>query len=192
MVRIEDKLVSLDVFERKFACDLSACKGACCVHGDAGAPLEEEECDILDEVYPQVAPYLSEASRQSIEAQGHWVENEDYLETPLRGGQECAYTVFEGGMALCGIEMAWKDKKIDFQKPISCHLYPIRVSRLNSIEVDALNYDEWDICNAACHNGDRLNLPVFRFLKGPLIRKYGEPFYQELEEIAVALAAERE
>lgn len=191
MIRIDDKLISQDVFERQFACDLGACQGACCVQGDAGAPLEDEECDILDEIYPQVAPYLSEASRQSIEAQGHWVENEDYLETPLLDGKECAYVVFEEGMALCGIEMAWKDKKTDFQKPISCHLYPIRVSKLGSINVEALNYDKWSICSDACDNGKRLGLPVFRFLKAPLIRKYGEEFYWELEEISVALATEK-
>lgn len=192
MIRIGDKVVSQDVFDVKFACDLSACKGACCVKGDAGAPLEREECDILEEIYPEVEPYLSEASRDAIREQGKWTEWGGSYETPLLEGKECVYVVFENEVALCGIEQAYRDGKIRFQKPVSCHLYPIRISHLGSIDVDAVNYDEWSICKAACHNGEQLGLPVYRFLKAPLIRKYGTEFYNELEEIHTAWQQQKE
>lgn len=192
MIRIGDKVVSQDVFDVRFACDLGACKGACCVKGDAGAPLEKEECEILDEIYPEVAPYLSEAARESIEKQGKWTQWDDKFETPLLEDKECVYVVFEEGIAFCGIERAWQDGKVKFQKPVSCHLYPIRISHLGSIGVDAVNYDQWSICNAACHNGEKLGLPVFRFLKAPLIRKYGTEFYNELEEINTAWQQQKE
>ncbi len=192
MIRIGDKVVSQDVFDVKFACDLGACKGACCVKGDSGAPLEEEECKILDEIYPEVAPYLTEARRETIAAEGTWILGKEGYETPLLEGKECVYVVFNNGVALCGIEQAYRDGKIKFQKPVSCHLYPIRVNRMGSINVDALNYDQWSICNAACHKGERLGLPVFRFLKAPLIRKYGTRFYDELEEIHIAWQQQKE
>ncbi len=187
MVRIEDKLVSRGVFDVKFTCDLRACKGACCVKGDTGAPLEEEECKILDEIYPEVAPYLSVASRETVEEKGKWVKGTEGFETPLLEGRECAYVVFKEGIALCGIEQAFQDGGTKFHKPVSCHLYPIRINRLGSINVDALNYDQWSICNAACYKGEQLGLPVFRFLKTALIRKYGADFYNNLEEVYAEL-----
>lgn len=186
MIRIKDKVVSQDIFDVHFACDLSACKGACCVKGDAGAPLEKEECEKLEEIYPEVAPYLPEKAREVIEQEGKWTDWEGQYETPLLEGKECVYVVFEEGTAFCGIEQAWQDGKIDFQKPISCHLYPVRISHLGSIDVDAINYDQWSICNAACYKGEQLGLPLYRFLKAPLTRKYGTEFYNELDEIYVA------
>ena len=188
MIKIQEKLVSIDLFKKEFACNLGACKGACCIEGDAGAPVEPEEREILDRVYPEVAPYLLEANRAAIEEQGRYVEEADgEIETPLVDGKECAYVVMENDIAFCGIEKAWRDGKIDWPKPISCHLYPIRVVKMRHTGVEALNYDRWDICNPACVEGKQLGLPVFRFLKAPITRKWGEAFYNELEEVQAAL-----
>lgn len=188
MIKIQEKLISTELFKEEFACNLMACKGACCIEGDAGAPLEAEECEILDEIYPQVAPYLSEQSQKAIEEQGKWVKEPDgELETPLVKGKECAYVIFENDIAFCGIEKAWREGKIEWQKPISCHLYPIRVTKMLRVGMEALNYDRWSICNPACAEGKKLGLPVFRFLKAPLTRRYGESFYQELEEVYAAM-----
>lgn len=184
MIIVDDKLISEDIREKRFVCDLSACKGACCVEGDAGAPLDEEEAHILDEIWPHVKPYLSKKSRKAIKEQGKWVQDKwGEYETPLLEGKECAYVIFEHGMALCGIEKAHREGKIDFMKPISCHLYPIRVNHNKTMEVDHLNYDRWDICKPACAHGEKLEVPVYKFLKAPLIRKYGEAWYDKLEAI---------
>jgi hypothetical protein len=163
------------------------------VEGDAGAPLEEEELTILKEVYPEVAPYLSPESRTEILRQGLWTEDwEGEYETPLVKGKECAYVIVENEVALCGIEKAYRDGKITWPKPISCHLYPVRVKKLHSIEVEALNYDTWSICLPACANGKKLKVPLYRFLREPLTRKFGEKFYRQMVEIFEAMeAAER-
>lgn len=187
MIQIGNQLVSDDLREAHFICDLHACKGACCVLGDAGAPLEKEEASILDEIYPIVAPYLSEASRQWLEREGKWVKDDDEYETPLLNGKECAYVVFNDGTALCGIEQAWNDGRIEFKKPISCHLYPVRISKLRALRVDAVNYDKWHICQPACALGKRMKTPLYRFLREPLTRKYGEDFYQIMVEVFMAL-----
>ncbi len=182
MLSIDDKLVSLDVVEEQFVCDLTACKGACCVYGDYGAPLEESELEILNDIYEQVKPYLTKEGIESVEEEGKYVFNEETEKyaTPLRSDGACAYTVFENGIALCGIEKAWKDGKIDFQKPISCHLYPIRVTQHRHYE--AVNYERWNICKAACKNGNKLKVPVYRFLKDAIVRKYGMDFYNVLDK----------
>jgi hypothetical protein len=182
MIQIDDKLVSLDVIEEAFVCDLNACKGACCVEGDAGAPLTEEEVGILKEEYPQFKSYLREVGITSVEAQGTSVIDVDGEHvTPLRDGKECAYTVFsEDGSAMCGIELAWKDGKTSFRKPVSCHLYPIRTKRY--AEFEAVNYDRWHICSAACSLGKSLKVPVYQFAKDALIRKYGKEWYDALDE----------
>ncbi len=188
MILIEDKvLVSLDVIEEQFLCNLDACKGACCWEGDAGAPLEKEELAILDKIYETVKPYLRPEGVAAIEAQGRYVfvEEGDYQEfgTPLVDNGPCAYmTVDTKGIAKCGIEEAYLDGKVDFKKPISCHLYPIRISKYG--DIDAVNYERWDICSAACTAGKKAKLPVYQFLKEPLIRKYGEAVYNELDEVA--------
>lgn len=182
MIKVGRVLVSDDVAEQQFVCDLAACKGACCVGGDAGAPLKQSELAILERIWPEVAPYLDHAHRAAIETQGTWVQEEDGdFVTPLRDGEECAYVYFEEGIALCAIEKAWQDGKISYQKPISCHLYPIRVSQFDFIEVEALNYHQWEICEPACTLGQSLKVPVYKFLKGPLVRAYGEDFYAALE-----------
>lgn len=188
MIKIDDKLVSEDLRSVHFVCDLGACKGACCVEGDAGAPLEEDELPILEEVYQDVAPYLSPASRRAIREQGVWVDDpEEGYGTPLVEGKECAYVVFEDSTAFCGIERAWRDGKISWAKPISCHLYPVRIKELQSIEVEALNYDTWSICQPACANGKKLKVPLYRFLREPLTLKFGEQFYKQMAEIFEAM-----
>jgi len=184
MFQLGKTIVSEEIIERDFVCNLSACKGACCVEGDAGAPLTEEEVDILRDIYPKVKPFLREEGIAAIEKQGTHIETAlGELETPLVDGNECAYVTFdEKGIAGCGIENAYNDRKIDFQKPISCHLYPVRITEYS--EFSALNYDRWPICDPACALGKELQVPVYKFVKTALIRKYGENWYAELEKIA--------
>lgn len=187
MIIVQDKLVSDEVVERKFICNLSACKGACCWEGDFGAPLEKEELPILESIQEKIRPFLSPAGVTALEAQGPhvWFEGMDDYGTPLIDGGPCAYMTYDAlGVAQCGIEMAWKAGEIDFQKPISCHLYPIRVSKFESFGSEALNYDQWDICSAACTLGEKEQVPVYQFLKSAIIRKFGADFYEELDGAA--------
>jgi hypothetical protein len=180
MIEIENKLVSLDLFEKKFVCNLDACRGACCIHGDAGAPLEEGELEILDREYDNFKSELSEQGRKAVEKEGKWLpDGVGEWVTPLNNGKECAYTVFEGSVAKCGIEIAWKKGLTGFQKPISCFLYPIRLSKIGNHQ--ALNYHSWIICRPANILGQKLGVPVFKFLKAPIIRAFGEDFYVEME-----------
>ena len=186
MIEIGKTLVSDDVVAKQFVCDLNACKGACCVHGDSGAPLEDEETEILEKIYDDIKPYLTKEGQEAIKKQGHWlIDSDGDKVTPLvDGNKECAYTIFENGMALCGIEKAWKDGKSKFRKPISCHLYPVRITKYK--QFDAVNYDKWDICKPACACGEKLQVPVYRFVKDALIRKYGKEWYGELEEKVIS------
>ncbi|HEY8401922.1 MAG TPA: DUF3109 family protein [Cytophagaceae bacterium] len=179
MIVIDKTVISDDVADKYFACDLAKCKGACCVEGDMGAPLNEDELPILEEIYEKVEPYLSKEGKKAIEEQGLYVidPDGDYT-TPTIGGRECAYAIYEKGILKCGIEKAFNEKKIDYKKPISCHLYPIRITKYDHFE--ALNYDRWNICSPACSNGRDLGLPIYKFLKEPLIRKYGKEWYKEL------------
>lgn len=192
MIAIGKALVSTEVLERKFVCDLKACKGACCVEGVNGAPLTEQEQKQLKEAYPAFESYITEEGKAAVAEQGHFVEikKDGTVNTPLMDGKACAYTVFENSVASCGIEKAWADGKTDFRKPVSCHLYPIRITSYT--EYEAVNYEEWDICNAACVLGERLKVPVYEFTKDALIRKYGEEWYDELKEIAEAWQANQE
>lgn len=183
MISIGDAIVSSEILEEAFVCDLSKCKGACCVGGDAGAPLNEEEASLLDDLYDEVKPYLRPEGIKAIESQGKFVMGQDgELETPLVNNEECAYVIFEGGITKCGIEKAHEDGVVDYKKPISCHLYPIRIQKYSSFE--AVNYERWDICAPACDLGASLKVPIYAFLKEPLIRKYGPDWYGELEEVA--------
>jgi hypothetical protein len=186
-----DILLDDVLLKEQFVCDLDACKGACCVAGDAGAPLEPEEVPILERVYAQVAHLLSDEGKAAIAAQGTALRGEDGTwETPLmRPSGPCAYTVFEGGIAKCGIEIAHRQGLVDFKKPISCHLYPIRVHHTEQFEF--LRYDRWQVCSAACANGKKLRVPVLVFLREALVRKYGEAWYGELMEMVSAKAAQR-
>lgn len=186
MIQVGNVLVSDDVLSKRFVCDLDKCKGACCVEGDLGAPVTEEEIEILEDIYDEVEPYLSEAGKKAVEDQGVVVSDwEGEFSTPTINGRECAYAIYDDKNILkCGIEEAYSDGKIEWQKPISCHLYPIRVQKLQ--EIDALNYDSWSICSPACALGEELKVEVYKFLKGPLTRKYGAEWYEELVRVVEA------
>ena len=184
MFQLRKTIVSEDIIEKDFVCNLSACKGACCVQGEAGAPLEKDETKILEEIYPKVKPFLRKEGIEAIEKQGTWITSDfDELETPLVNGAECAYVTFDDkGTALCGIEEAYNQGLINWKKPVSCHLYPVRVKDYN--EFSAVNYHKWQICDDACALGKELQVPVYKFVKEALIRKFGESWYSDLEEIA--------
>lgn len=188
MIEIGKTLVSLDLVEKQFVCDLNACKGACCVHGESGAPLADGEEEILDEIYDAVEPYLNEKGKKAIRKQGRWVVDSDGDKvTPLVGPEkECAYTIFENGTAFCGIEKAFRDGKIEWQKPVSCHLYPVRITEYKKFT--AVNYEKWEICKPACACGEKLQVPVYKFVKTALVRKFGKDWYKELEVAAEYVA----
>jgi hypothetical protein len=184
MLIVDQAILSEDILEKHFVCDLLKCKGACCVEGDLGAPLEEEELKVLGDQLEGILPYLTEEGREVIETEGFYLEDweGDYSTTTIEG-RECVFAITtEQGILSCGIEKAWKEGKSAFQKPISCHLYPIRISKYG--ENDALNYNRWDICSPACDHGAALQVPIYKFLKGALVRKYGEEWYRKLEEEA--------
>lgn len=193
MIIIEDKLISDDIVQEAFVCDLNACKGACCWEGDLGAPLEAGEIEILADIYPRIKDFLLPEGRAAIDAQGTHVpggEAGDYA-TPLVDNGPCAYMTRDAlGIARCGIEQAWRAGVVDFPKPISCHLYPIRLDRLPDYET--LNYHRWEICSAACDQGERLKVPIYQFLKEPLIRRYGPEFFEALEATAQHLREQAE
>ena len=183
MIPIKNTLVSDTIALTDFVCNLSKCKGACCVEGEMGAPLEDDEKQILEEIYQEVKPFLTQEGIEAIEKQGKYVldEDEEYSTPLIERNTACAYVTYdENGVTKCGIEKAYEAGKINYQKPISCHLYPIRVTSYSSF--DAVNYDEWDICSPACSLGKELKVPVYKFLKTPLIRKYGTEWYDELAE----------
>ena len=183
MILVGDVVLSDDIKENFFVCDLEACKGACCVEGDSGAPLEDEETKILEDIYPLVKDYITAEGRQVIEAQGTWVidSDGDKVTPTLGANRECAYALYDDrGILKCGIEQAYLDGKISWKKPISCHLYPIRVTKYD--QYDALNYNRWHICDPACQLGKSLQVPLYVFLKEALVRKYGEAWYAELLE----------
>ena len=184
MFQLGKTIVSEDLIEKEFVCNLGACKGECCVSGEAGAPVTEEEVQILKEIYPKVKPFLRPEGVAVIEAVGtHVLSKRDELETPLVNGAECAYVAFkENGTASCGIEDAYNAGEVSFKKPISCHLYPVRVQDYS--EFAAVNYHKWPICNDACTLGKALKVPVYKFVKEALIRKFGKHWYAELEKVA--------
>ncbi len=180
MIALNEVLISEEVLEKKFVCDLNACKGACCVEGISGAPLEKEEVDELNDILPLVKPFMSPEGIRSVEKQGVYVIDDDReLTTPLINGGECAFVYKENAIAKCAIEKAFNEGKIKFKKPISCHLYPIRIEKKNGIE--KLTYHKWDLCKPACKCGAQLNVKVYQFLKEPLIRKYGPGWYRNLQ-----------
>ncbi len=184
LVELGDKVISTQIFERKFVCDLSKCKGACCVEGDAGAPLTEEEVSIIEDHLDDIKPYMRDEGINAVDESGiFYMDQDNEPVTTLIDGGECAFVSFdEKGTALCSIEQAHYNGKLAFKKPISCHLYPIRVKKFN--ELTALNYDVWSICSDACELGAKVNVPVYKFLKEPLIRAFGDDFYSELETVA--------
>lgn len=180
MIIIDEILVSDDLHEVCFACNLKKCKGACCVEGDAGAPLEDIEIGEIEDAMEHIKPFMTEAGSQVIENSGVFDYDMDgnYV-TPLVNDCECAFVYFEDGIAHCAIEKAWFEKLITFRKPVSCHLYPIRIVKRDNFE--ALNYHKWEICEAALINGNREKIPVYVFEKDALIRKYGLAWYNKLK-----------
>lgn len=179
MIQIGDAIVSLDVIERKFCCDLIACKGACCVEGDAGAPLEEGEVERIRENYERFRPYMKPEGIAAVEEQGFSVIDVEGDEgTPLINGKECAYSINEDGGCWCAIEKAWSRGESSFRKPISCHLYPIRITRYRHHE--AVNFNEWKVCFPAMVRGEREGVPVYVFCRDALVAKYGEEWYEQL------------
>ena len=187
MLLIGDVLISDDVIREQFLCNLNACKGACCWEGDLGAPLEPEERFTLEHIFDAVKPFLRPAGLAAIEKEGLYIYDEetDSYSTPLIDGGPCVYMIYDGqGIAKCGIEQAFHAGKTDFKKPISCHLYPIRASIDERVDMQRLNYDRWEICSAACELGRQQQLPVYRFLRDAIIRKFGEVFYEELDAAA--------
>lgn len=180
MFQIGDTLISEDILSEEFVCNLSKCKGICCVDGDSGAPLEDDELQILDDIFEKIKPYLRKEGIEAIEKQGKYVKDfDDEWVTPLVNGSECAYVVFDDkGIAKCGIENAYNDGVVDFKKPISCHLYPVRIKEYKKFT--AVNYHVWDICSDACVLGKELKVNVAHFVKDALIRKFGQEWYDEL------------
>ena len=184
MFQLGKTIISEDIIEKDFVCNLSACKGACCVKGDAGAPLDKLETKILEEIYPNIKSYLRKEGVAAIEEQGTFTVNEDgEFETPLVNGEDCAYVIFdEKKVALCAIEEAYNQGVVSFKKPVSCHLYPIRIKDYS--EFSAINYHRWEVCDDACTLGKEMQVPVYKFVKQALIRKFGGEWYAELEEFA--------
>lgn len=181
MIEIEGKIVSTDILTEHFACDISRCKGQCCVDGNAGAPLEIDEVDILEQEYEHYKPYMTPEGIEAVERQGFMVVDcdGDYT-TPLVGDAECAYSYCENGITLCAIEKAFRRGECAFPKPISCHLYPIRLINLSNGTI-GLNYHRWNICAAAQENGCKLGIPIYKSVRAAIVRRFGEEFYGALE-----------
>jgi len=186
MLRIGDTIFSFDILEKKFRCSLPACQGNCCRYGDFGAPLSAAEVHILDDIWPEIIPYLRPEGVAALEEKGRSVTDiENEKVTPLIGNEECAYTVLKDNIFMCGIEQAWSDGKISFRKPLSCHLFPVRIKYYSDFK--AVNYEELAICSPARKTGEEEGIYVYEFLKEPLIRVLGEECYQELCIAAIEL-----
>lgn len=191
MIEIGDKIVSMDVFEVLFACDYQQCKGICCVEGDSGAPLEPGEAEMLRKYLPEVEHLLSSRAREVIAQQGvSYIDEEGDEVTSIVGGKDCVFTTYdERGNCLCAYEKMYYEGKIDWIKPISCQLYPIRLTKYK--DFTAVNYHKWSVCKCALKRGRKEGMPVYQFLKGPLIRAFGQEWYDQLEEAARLLKEER-
>lgn len=182
MLVIENTLVSFNLVDQYFHCNLNKCKGLCCLEGDDGAPLEKEELAVLENIYLQIRPYLTDKAVKSIERHGPYVEHDDgNYYTQLIEGRECAYAVCgNDDVWKCVIETAFNEGVITFQKPVSCHLYPVRIHKYR--HYDAVNNDCWHICNPARESGQKLGILLYKFLQEPLTRKYGKQWYKNLEQ----------
>ncbi|WP_372776254.1 DUF3109 family protein [Mangrovibacterium sp.] len=180
MLEIGKTIVSFDVIEEHFLCDLLKCKGACCVEGESGAPLTKEEAVLIEQIYPDFEEYITEEGKQVVAQKGTSVIDSDGdLVTPLMSNEACAFVYTDDqGIIKCGIEKAFLEGKVDFRKPVSCHLFPIRITEYKRF--DALNYQEIDICKPGRQCGIGQKLPLYQFLKEPLIRKYGKAWYEQL------------
>lgn len=190
IIEIDNVLVSTDIFTEYFCCDLDACKGICCVEGDAGAPVTIDEIAGIEDAIDTVWDDLSATAQAVIDKQGvAYTDRDGDLVTSIVGGKDCVFTCYEKGCCLCALERAWRAGKTTFCKPISCALYPIREKKLSNGMV-ALNYNRWDVCHDAVKKGNELRLPVYRFLRDPLVRRFGEDFYQQLCDAAQLIASE--
>jgi hypothetical protein len=187
MIEVGSTLVHEDVVKNNFVCNLNKCKGACCLEGDSGAPLNADELDIMNEIYPKVKPYMTVKGIATVEREGTYVTDfeGDYTTPCVEVNKECAYVIWENGITKCAIEKAYEQGVINWKKPISCHLYPIRITKYP--EFDVLNYDRWSICSPACSFGNELQVRVHEFLKEPLTRKYGADWYRELEDAVAGI-----
>lgn len=181
MLQIDDTIISLDLFNKHFVCDLESCKGICCIEGDAGAPLEEDEISVIENILSVIWDDLSESSKKIIKRQGvFYIDEDGEAVTSIVDDKECVFTYTDkDGICKCAIEKAYREGKIDFYKPISCHLYPVRVQKYRDFQ--AVNYHHWAICDCARKLGCKMEVPVYRFLKEPLIRKFGEEWYKQME-----------
>ena len=190
MFRIGNTLISEEIIENYFHCNLSRCKGACCVEGNGGAPLEKNEAELLDKNFAKISTYISYNAKKIIQKKGKYVYDKDGgLETPLMNGKECVYVSYSpNGLLECGIEKAFENGKINLKKPISCHLYPVRVKKYSSFT--ALNYHYWNICSEACELGREVNKPIYKFVKDALIRRFGKSWYLELKKVSRGLKKE--
>jgi hypothetical protein len=184
MIEIGRTIISRDIFEEHFLCDLLKCKGACCIEGDSGAPLKKEEAEIIEQEYPNFREYISGKHKHEIEKQGFSVIDSDGdLVTPLINNRQCVYTLTDkNGILKCAIEKAFFEGKTSFRKPVSCHLFPIRITEYK--RYDAVNYQELDICKPGKACGKSAKLPLYKFLKEPLVRNYGDEWYKEVEVAA--------
>jgi len=181
MLQIDDTIISLDLLDEKFVCDLASCKGICCIEGDDGAPLEPEEVKIIEDLLPIIWNDLTEKSKEVIRNQGvSYIDDDGEPVTSIVNGAECVFTYTDSsGICKCAIEKAFREGKTDFYKPISCHLYPVRLQKY--VDYTAVNYHRWSVCNCARKLGVNLQIPVYRFLKEPLIRKFGNEWFEQLE-----------
>jgi len=188
MIAIDNKLISDEVIQEQFVCDLNKCKGGCCEDGDAGAPLEVWELNKLIEHYDAIKPYMTKEGIKEIERQGKYIYDVEFgWVTPTINSGICAYGLRdENGIIKCAVEQAYYDGKLDWKKPVSCHLFPIKITKSQEDEdLEFVNYEpRKDLCKAACKLGKQLKVPVYIFLKEALIRKYGEEFYEALEATA--------
>lgn len=184
MFQIKDTVVASDIIEENFLCDLSVCKGECCVEGDSGAPLEDEEVKVIEDLLPQVWDDLSPAAQEVIKQQGVAYQDTDgEMVTSIVNDKDCVFTYYdEKGICKCAIEKAYREGRVDFYKPISCHLYPIRLQKYR--DFTAVNYHRWQICKAAVLLGNKEGLKIYQFLKEPLVRRFGEDWYSELALVA--------
>jgi hypothetical protein len=182
MIQLDNTLISDDLRDVHFCCDLQQCKGACCVEGDGGAPLEEEEISLLEDYIDAITPFMVKKGIDTVDGTGVFdYDAEGKYVTPLVFGNECCYVFFEEGIARCAIEKAFREKVIPFPKPLSCHLYPARIK--TGKHGDKVNYHKWSICNKALENGMKLKLPLYKFLEDALIRKYGRAWYNKLVKL---------
>ncbi|MFV0470839.1 MAG: DUF3109 family protein [Paludibacteraceae bacterium] len=181
MLQIDDTIVSLELLDDKFICDLQICKGACCLEGDSGAPLEKEEISQIENILPQVWKYLPVMSQETIEEKGlYYIDEDNEYVTQLVDGRECVFAcIDQDGIYKCAIEKAFGEGKTTFYKPISCHLYPVRLQKYD--QFTAVNVHRWSLCECARKKGDKMRIPVYQFLKEPLVRRFGKEWYEKLE-----------